>query len=231
MDAHLLDDSAQAPPRQQQRQRRKKTAGERRAQQLRSEARMAQRLVKGLVDIQLHRGGALSSVGKAILDALRNADYDPPATQPPSTTAPGPMDDSPRQASASHPAPSSASSSVETVLGASAAGMGSGRGTRREPRSQQQQQLQQKQQLQQQRKRQRSPTATGTAQESSHYAAGQTVRLVGLTLETELNGRLGEVLHYDVAADRVVVRVGQRVHPVRVRPGNLELGEDLAAAG
>ena len=52
-----------APP------RRKKAAADRRAQQLRSDTRMLQRIVRGCTSIHDHRGNSLSAVGKLLLVA------------------------------------------------------------------------------------------------------------------------------------------------------------------
>ena len=51
--------------------RRKKTARERRQQRLRADARLAQRLVKGLLSVDEHRGGCLSRLGAELFLALQ----------------------------------------------------------------------------------------------------------------------------------------------------------------
>lgn len=59
-----MDDSPAVRP------RRRKTASERRAQQRRSDARTAQKLMKGLASVSSHRGSNLSTIGSAFRDAL-----------------------------------------------------------------------------------------------------------------------------------------------------------------
>ena len=74
--------------------RRRKTAKERRAQRLRSEARAMQRLLHGLMDLQVHRGSQLSRVGVALRDVLQS-DVDRGVSQAvcePSLVAPEPKD-------------------------------------------------------------------------------------------------------------------------------------------
>ena len=51
--------------------RRRKSAGERRAQYLRSEARMVQRLLRGFTELHLHRGSQASVFGRALEQLLR----------------------------------------------------------------------------------------------------------------------------------------------------------------
>ena len=48
------------------RSRRKKSASERRAQALRAETRSALRLLRGLADLEEHRGSTVSNIGRAL---------------------------------------------------------------------------------------------------------------------------------------------------------------------
>eukprot|EP00972_Heterocapsa_arctica_P001291 188380-Heterocapsa_arctica.AAC.1 len=87
----------------------RKSAAERRAQRLRAEARVAQRLLRAFVAVDSHRGGCLSRLGADFLQVLRGGradgaarandapvhqhDGQPPdgSLPPPEAGAPGPM--------------------------------------------------------------------------------------------------------------------------------------------
>lgn len=75
--------------------RRKKTAAERRAQRLRAEARLAQRLLRALASLDAHRGCASSRLGAALFAALRG---DAPMAKEPVEDVPLPAADEPMDA-------------------------------------------------------------------------------------------------------------------------------------
>ena len=61
---------------------RRKSAAERRAQQLRSDARCLQKLLGGLLDVQGHRGNQLSKVGKSLLGVIQRSAPEPTHSPP-----------------------------------------------------------------------------------------------------------------------------------------------------
>ena len=62
-------------------ERRKKSAAERRSQKRRSETRLLQKLLGGLLDVHGHRGNQLSKVGKSLLEVIQRSA--PESTQSP----------------------------------------------------------------------------------------------------------------------------------------------------
>ena len=61
---------------------RRKSAAERRAQQLRSDARCLQKLLGGLLEVQGHRGNQLSKVGKSLLEVIQRSAPEPTHSPP-----------------------------------------------------------------------------------------------------------------------------------------------------